>query len=251
MTDLAEDVFWEAHEGLENQAPGDAASTLRALSLLGALPPRPRILDVGCGPGRSSLALAGATDGTVVGLDTHAPFLAQLVERARETGLADRISTVRGSMFEMPFNDAAFDLLWCEGAVYLRGFDEALRDWGRFLVPGGGLALTDCTWLCTDPPEEARAFWADAYPSMRTVAANEQAARAAGYTVMGSFPLPEEAWEAYYAPLARRLPMLELRHEDNPEALAALRALRREMRIYIEHGATFGYVFYVLRRADG
>ena len=43
---------------LPQQGPGSDASTLRALRMLGELPDAPRVLDLGCGPGRQTLALA-------------------------------------------------------------------------------------------------------------------------------------------------------------------------------------------------
>ena len=43
--------FFEIHQGLPREGPGDFDSTRRALALLGGLPERPRILDIGCGPG--------------------------------------------------------------------------------------------------------------------------------------------------------------------------------------------------------
>lgn len=247
MSEIAESVFWESHEGLPDQGPCDLACTERALAMLGELPARPRILDVGCGPGRTALYLARKTGGTVLAVDLHVPFLDALERRAREEGLAEQIRTVQASMFDMPLEDHTFDLLWCEGAIYIRGFDEGLRDWKRFLVPGGAVAVTDCAWLCDDPPQEARDFWDEDYPRMRSVEGNLQAARELGYTVLGCFPMPPEAWDAYFAPLMRRLPALEAKHAGNEEALAVLNEIRRETQVYAAHGDSYGYAFYVLR----
>ena len=33
--------------------------------------------------------------------------------------------------------DGAFDLIWCEGAIYNVGFEAGLRAWRRLLVRGG------------------------------------------------------------------------------------------------------------------
>ncbi|MFB7264903.1 transferase, partial [Streptomyces nojiriensis] len=51
-------AFFALHHGLPRQAPGSDASTRHLLSLCGPLPERPRVLDLGCGPGRSVLPLA-------------------------------------------------------------------------------------------------------------------------------------------------------------------------------------------------
>src|SRR5512143_1497178 len=126
-------VFFEIHSGLPREGPGDEASTLRALRLIRDLPAAPEILDVGCGPGAQTLVLAGATKGFVTAVDNHAPFLDELRGRASRAGLAERVRAVEASMFELPFEDAAFDLIWSEGAIYQMGFDHGLRSWRRFL----------------------------------------------------------------------------------------------------------------------
>jgi methylase of polypeptide subunit release factors len=66
---------------LPREGPGDDASTECALRLLQHLPPRPRILDIGSGPGAQTLVLARATGGTVTAIDVHQPFLDESMRR--------------------------------------------------------------------------------------------------------------------------------------------------------------------------
>lgn len=56
-------AFMELHHGLPRQSPGSDATTRHLLSLCGPLPERPRVLDLGCGPGRSALLLAAEAGG--------------------------------------------------------------------------------------------------------------------------------------------------------------------------------------------
>ena len=53
-------IFWELHDGLPRQAPGSEATTRHLLGRCGPMPASPTVLDVGCGPGRSTLVLADA-----------------------------------------------------------------------------------------------------------------------------------------------------------------------------------------------
>ena len=46
------------HQGLPRQGPGTDASTRDAIHRLGIIRSNPRILDIGCGPGRASVLLA-------------------------------------------------------------------------------------------------------------------------------------------------------------------------------------------------
>jgi ubiquinone/menaquinone biosynthesis C-methylase UbiE len=112
------EFFWEIHSNLPREGPGDDASTRTAFFMLTDLPKAPRILDVGCGPGMQTLELARITDGPITALDTHQPFLDELTKRATKAGVADRITTMRESMFAMSFSAGSFDIIWSEGAIY-------------------------------------------------------------------------------------------------------------------------------------
>ncbi len=95
-----------------------------------------RILDVGCGPGRHSLALR-ARGFDVVGLDISAAFL-----RAGGRG-----RWVRGDARTLPFPTSSFDavICLCQGGFGLlggHGEPAALGEMARVLRPGGCLALS-------------------------------------------------------------------------------------------------------------
>ena len=62
-------IMLDVHSGLPRQGPGDDESTLRALSFCTELPMQPAVLDVGCGPGMQTVALARGTDGTITAVD--------------------------------------------------------------------------------------------------------------------------------------------------------------------------------------
>jgi ubiquinone/menaquinone biosynthesis C-methylase UbiE len=84
---LFQQIFFEVHRGLPREGPGDEESLRQALSLVSGLPPNPRILDIGCGPGRQTIDLVEITAGLVIGLDNHFPFVRELAgERSRPAG---------------------------------------------------------------------------------------------------------------------------------------------------------------------
>jgi SAM-dependent methyltransferase len=242
-------VFWKLHEGLPQQGPGSDESTRSALELIPEIPPEPKILDLGCGPGRQSLVLARETGGHVTALDMLPPFLEQLDERAKAAGLADRISTVRGRMDALPYEDESFDLLWSEGAIYNIGFQSGLRAWRRLLRPGCSLAVTECTWLTTDISERIQSFWNAHYPAMQNHQANERAVEQVGYRLLGSFVLAEaEWWDDYYTLADERI--IALRKERSDAAwVEALDAAEEESSIVRSCGGSFGYVFYAMQKA--
>ncbi len=109
------------------------------------------------------------------------------------------------------------------------------------------MALSECTWLMDNPPEEPKTFWNEGYPSMATVDENCRRAERAGFTVLDSLVLPASAWwNDYYTPL------LELITHLRPTADAGLTALlddtEREIDLFRRHGDCYGYVFYLPRK---
>ncbi|WP_447041619.1 GNAT family N-acetyltransferase [Streptomyces sp. DSM 118878] len=240
------DAFFALHHGLPRQGPGSDDTTRRLLRLAGALPERPRVLDLGCGPGRASLLLAAEAGAEVTAVDLHEPFLDELRAAALRRGLTGSITALRADMAALPCPDASFDLVWAESSVYGIGFDTALRAWRRLLAPGGSLVLTECEWTTPEPSAAARAFW-DRHYTLRTSADNARAATAAGYAVLGVHAQPESDWAEYYGPLAARADAADPGAPGMAEALAAT---REEIAMRREHGTEFGYTGYVLRPVD-
>jgi SAM-dependent methyltransferase len=235
-------------EGLPRQGPGSDACTREALRRLGALPAAPRVLDLGCGSGRSTLVLAETLRTKVVAVDNHQPFLDQLQAAARQRNLEDLIEVRCADMGAPGMPPGSVDLVWSEGAIYFLGFENGLRLWRPLLAPGGCLAVSECSWLTDHPPAEAAAFFGAGYPGMAGIKENLERARAAGFDLVDHFTLPPAAWwDEYYAPLERRI--TELAPEADPELAAIISETRQEIELYRRHHERYGYVFYLLRQS--
>jgi SAM-dependent methyltransferase len=122
-------------------AKGTAQEVPFLLDVLG-LAPGQRVLDVGCGPGRISVALAQAGL-SVTGVDVSRKFLDIAAERAKAAGVPAGFFEVDAR--QMPFEDtfhAAIAI--CQGAFGLMGKDDSLimRRMMEAVVPGGVVVIT-------------------------------------------------------------------------------------------------------------
>lgn len=245
-------------EGLPRQGPGSAAMTQMAYrKLADRLPAAPRILDIGCGSGGATLPLAQVSRGTLTAIDIHPPFLEATRAAATLAGVADRVFPRNISLFDLePLPRGAFDLVWAEGSIYLIGFAEGLRRWRPWLVPGGCIAVTHLCWLTETPAAEAVAFWEAEAPGITTIAETIRAAEAAGYQVLETLPLPDDAWwETYYTPLEARIAALRYLADSDfgqkqplpPDQDALLAATEAEIALFRRYSHDYGYVFFLMQ----
>jgi SAM-dependent methyltransferase len=241
-------LFFEIFNGLPRQGPGDAASTIKALSLVPGIGPDSRVLDLGCGTGLQTRVLAQHSPSRFVAIDNHLPFVEEANRQARALGVANRIETRVGDMRHVDVADVAFDLIWCEGAIYVVGFEAGLRLWRPLLVPGGHLAVTEVCWSKPDPPAECAAFWAREYPAIRNPPMWLSIIDACGYDTVGHFALPASSWwYDYYAPLERHVTQFRKRLRDEPDAQELADEIQREIDVWHAYSDFYHYEFFVMR----
>jgi SAM-dependent methyltransferase len=106
--------------------------------------PSPRVLDLGCGLGASSVALARAYPrATVLGVDLDETSIAQARTAAAEAGVADRVSFVVGDA-AVATSEAPFDLVTIFEALHDMGDPVgALRVARGRLADGGSVLVAD------------------------------------------------------------------------------------------------------------
>lgn len=102
-----------------------------------------RVLDLGCGAGHASYALARGGAKQIVAYDLAPAMLAVVAAEARSRGYA-QIQTSEGPAESLPFPDAGFDLVVTRYSAHhwldmRRGIHEA----ARVLKPGGLLIVID------------------------------------------------------------------------------------------------------------
>lgn len=99
-------------------------------------------LDVACGTGDLSIALAGAGRARVIGLDFCRPMLE--IAARKDSPEARRIAYIEGDALKLPFADSTFEVVTIAfGLRNLAGVEEGLRELRRVLKTGGRIAILE------------------------------------------------------------------------------------------------------------
>jgi ubiquinone/menaquinone biosynthesis C-methylase UbiE len=201
--------------------------TRRAFRMLPKLD-RPRILDIGCGSGVPTMELARLGQGEVIGVDTDQSALDKLTRKIREAGFSDRVEAVNCSILDMAFPDESFDIIWCEGSIFVIGFKRGMQEWKRFLKPRGFMVIHD------EKGDVRRKL--------------EQISKC-GYRLLGYFILSQDTWwTEYFAPLEKLIAESQTSSADAPHTLEELGQARRELEMFRRNPERNNSVYFVMQK---
>lgn len=235
------EAFWTVHTDLPREGPGEPEDVAWAAKIAG-LKPNALICDAGCGPGGDIAALlAAAPEGHVTAVDSHADF----VERIATSFPLDRVNARQSDMLEIT---GPYDLIWSAAAVYFNGIEAALSAWRNALAPGGHVAFSHPGYFTDTPSKGARDFW-NGYDDVVTEFELRNEIEKAGYETLGIRRLSDEAWEAYYTPMEKRIAVLSEAAADDAELGEALEEHRAEIAGWRAHRDETGYFLAVCRPA--
>ena len=189
---------------------------------------QPRILDIGCGSGIPTLELARLSQGEVMGIDIDQPALDEFSRRIEEAGLTHRVRAVNCSILNMDFPDESFEIIWSEGSIYIVGFKRGLREWKRFLKPGGFMIIHDEKGNINEKLKQISDC---------------------GYEYIGHFILNENIWWAeYFAPLEKLIAENRTRDHDDPKILEQVRQAQGELDIFKKSPERNNSVYFILTK---
>ena len=129
---------WVAHREQTDRMIGDfGEAALERASIAEA----DRVVDVGCGCGTTTLAIAQRVgpSGHVTGLDLSAPMLAHARQRATEVG---NTTFVQADAADHELAEASCDLLFSRfGVMFFTHPEDAFTNLARWLKPGGRVSM--------------------------------------------------------------------------------------------------------------
>jgi ubiquinone/menaquinone biosynthesis C-methylase UbiE len=133
----------QAQAYLTSSAHAQGPDLIRAQALLAQhLPAKAQCLDVGCGAGHLSFAIAPGV-ARVLALDPAAAMLSVVAAEAERRALRN-IEVQAGQVEALPFEDASFCLVATRfSAHHWTRLESGLREMRRVLRPGGYLLLID------------------------------------------------------------------------------------------------------------
>lgn len=193
-------AFFTLHRDLPREGPGLPDDVMWALSRIDNLPKT--VLDAACGPGADTETLARVLpDARIDAVDKQSHFVEAAAARTAEFG--DRVRVWQGDMSQVT---GPYDMIWCAGAVYFLGIEEALRIWAPVLNKGGYIAFSE-PYLPEWAGAAAKTFWDD-YPSITDAKTIRNVVKEAGYQTIATRLIRGEAWQAYYGPIEERIASL-------------------------------------------
>jgi cyclopropane fatty-acyl-phospholipid synthase-like methyltransferase len=205
-------------------------------------------IDIGCGPGSFSAAIAARTSVSIRAIDPNAAFLERGKLTARSTSLVGHIDFVERPLQE--HEGEPFDLVVCIGSSGAVGSPrEALQRCKRLLALNGTLVFAELVWT-TQPSEEFLSFLGIEGGYYWLQSDGEQVFAQCGLSVHHQCAASTSSWETYErAVLDGRLKFAASLAADAAESVRS--RARAWYGNYEKHGRLyFGFNAYVARHAE-
>ncbi|MEM9031207.1 MAG: class I SAM-dependent methyltransferase [Pseudomonadota bacterium] len=233
-------AFFQLHDGLPREGPGDPADVARVAAALGGARVT-SIADMGCGPGGDlDNLLHQFPEATVTAVDLIEHFVDAVRHRH---GNNPRVIPLQDDMVAP---EGPFDLIWSAGALYFLGLEDGLSTMREKLGPDGVLAFSYPCHLTDDPSPEAVAFW-EGYP----VGGRDAllgALNATSFSVLADWPVSDLGWRLYFAPMMARVARMRAGASSELSEILDQAEAEYETWRHVRHET--GYRMVVARRHD-
>ncbi|MFH1052194.1 MAG: class I SAM-dependent methyltransferase [bacterium] len=194
----------------------------RAISILPAID-NPLILDVGCGTGVPTLALAEKYMSNIIAIDTDKKATNRLEEKVKELQRTDRIKVINSSLFDVDFEAEKFDLIIAEGFLNSVGFEKGFFKLIKLLKEERYIIIHD--------------EYCEHNKKVEFIENND-------CKVLGSFRLDEKIWwNDYYRCMENMI-----LSSENESILNFLKSDINEIKSYKQDPSKFNSMYYVIMK---
>lgn len=195
---------------------------LKALSNIPQLE-KPLILDIGCGTGVPTIAMADIYTGKIYAVDSDKKSLSHLKEKTDRLNLFSRITVIHSSVFDLKFTNIKFDIVLAEGLLNIIGFENGLQIVSRYIKDDGYFVIHD----------EIK----NHNKKLKIIERNQ-------YKLLDSFELNEDIWwKDYYDELERKITAFS---DKNIRDL--FKRELDEIEMYKKNPARFRSMYYILKK---
>lgn len=173
LYDGSNSIFEASHETVKRMAG----------KIEGRVTPSTRILDIGAGYGGSARFLTKQFGCSVTCLNLSEVQNERNRQMNEEQGLAESIDVHDGNFEDLPFEDDAYDLVWCQDSILHSGERfKVFQEVDRVLKPGGVFIFTDIMQKEPADPERLRPVYERIHlPSLGSLAAYDEYAEKLGW----------------------------------------------------------------------
>lgn len=233
-------AFFTVHRDLLREGPGLSDDVHWALEKA-ATPEDAFVLDAACGPGADTVTLAEALPRARV---EAVDFTAHFVEdaKARTLKFGNRVRVREGDYTDLI---GEYDLIWCAGAAYFKGFLTVLDVWRDHLKIGGAIAFSEPALVTAPASPDVETFWAGegdihALEDLELMLARK------GWQIEAQRWIIGEAWQAYYDGMAERVATLKTR-TPHPMLAQAIAKAEQEIANWKAAPDDIAYSLFVVR----
>lgn len=229
---LRQQVSAEAHKQLPHANPLSVVQMSQLVDMVLARRPS-SALEIGCGAGEFSIALARRQDVHVIALDTNPYVLERALAAAAATTLIGEIDFRQCPAAE--YVGAPVDLVVCIGSSHALGTPrQALQTLRQRIHPSGTLVFAELNWSAKPSPDFLRYLGASE-DDYWAVESSEKTFAEAGLNVEAKLTATAESWANYEAGVLRgRLEFAKTLPTD--EATQVIATSTEWHRVFEQHG---------------
>lgn len=209
-----------------------------------------RILDIGCGYGKTACYIAEKFDCQITGIDISEKMIQGAKEKAQKNHLDDLVDFKVMNGQDLQFTKESYDIILSEGTTVFLNKKEAMNSFRRVLKPNGYLGLTELTWM-KPPSQEVLSKTKEILHDVEPLQYDDwiQNMTNAGFTIIHSekHPYKSFSWDNIHGIGIVGLLKVGFEYLDNQEVR---RWIQRQEDLFKEYAEYWGYGTYIGRKIN-